>query len=108
MEEYEREKDKQETDLDNLKERVLLLEKENRTLRMQRHDKKQAYEERVMDDMFNKPELNPNLAFQNFIQTAVKDFTLFENRLNEDFDKHFDKLKSSSTEFEIKPKIGAI
>ena len=65
----------------------MLTEKQNWGLRLEREAKKEAYEERVIDDIVNKPQM-PNLAFRNFIETAVKDFTMFENRLDENFHKH--------------------
>ena len=46
--------------------------------------------------------MNPKLTFENFIDVAIKDYSLFKNRLGEDCIKYLDKLYKDSSEFEIK------
>ena len=54
--------------------------------------------------VFGATSSNPNIAFENFIQTAIKDFTLFKGRLNEDNLKFLEKVHDESVSFDIKPK----
>ena len=55
-----------------------------------------------------KSEKESNLSFINFIQTAEKDFTLYNQRLNSDFDKYKDKLKEETTTYKLKTKANSM
>ena len=45
---------------------------------------------------------NPKLVFDNFIDTAIKDYSLFKDRLGEDCLKYVDKLYKDSSSFDFK------
>ena len=104
LNEYEASKEDQESKIDQLMKEIMEVEKENQQLEDQRNQKRAAYEERVAEEEFNQPGLSPNLAFKNFIGTASKDFTLFKNRLGEDFFKFTEKL--TSEQLNMKGKVG--
>ena len=74
-------------------------------LKMQRENKKQAYDERVLDDIFNGQPQNMNLPFHNFIKTAQKDFELYVNQKLEDtFSKYQEKIMEEAEKFDVKTK----
>ena len=101
--EFERCKENQETVIDELKEKLMFLEKRNESLKLERARRTKDYEERLNEEKV-KSEKDSTLAFMNFIQTAEKDFTLFCSRLNKDFGKYKDKLKDEATTYQLKTK----
>lgn len=103
LNEFERCKESQETVIDELKEKLMFLEKRNDKLKNERAKRTKDYEERLNEEKL-KSEKESTLAFMNFIQTAEKDFTLFCQRLNKDFSKYKDKLKDEATTYELKTK----
>ena len=103
LNEFERCKESQETVIDELKEKIMFLEKRNENLKNDRVRKMKDYEERLNEEKL-KSEKESTLAFMNFIQTAEKDFTLFSQRLTKDFSKYKDKLKDEAQTYELKTK----
>ena len=103
LNEFERCKESQETVIDELKEKIMFLEKRNENLKNEKVRKMRDYEERLNEEKL-KSEKESTLAFMNFIQTAEKDFTLFSQRLNKDFSKYKDKLKDEAQTYELKTK----
>lgn len=103
LEEFERCKESQETVIDELKEKLMFLEKRNENLKSERVRRTKDYEERLNEEKV-KSEKESTLAFMNFIQTAEKDFTLFSQRLNKDFGKYKDKLKDEAATYQLKTK----
>jgi septal ring factor EnvC (AmiA/AmiB activator) len=103
LNEFERCKDSQETVIDDLKEKLMFLEKRNENLKEERSRRTKDYEERLNLEKV-KSEKESTLAFMNFIQTAEKDFTLFCSRLNKDFSKYKDKLKDEASTYQLKTK----
>jgi septal ring factor EnvC (AmiA/AmiB activator) len=103
LEEFERCKDSQETVIDELKEKLMFLEKRNENLKNERNKRTKEYEERLNQEKL-KSEKDSTLAFMNFIQTAEKDFTLFCSRLNKDFSKYKEKLKDEASTYQLKTK----
>jgi hypothetical protein len=101
--EFERCKDTQETCIDELKEKLMFLEKRNENLKNQRTRRTKDYEERLNEEKI-KSEKDSTLAFMNFIQTAEKDFTLYSQRLNKDFTKYKDQIKDETTTYQLKTK----
>ena len=45
---------------------------------------------------------NPKLTFENFVDTAIKDYSLFKTRIGEDSMKYLNNLYQDSGCFEIK------
>ena len=71
LSEFERCKESQETVIDELKEKIMFLEKRNETLKNEKIKKMKDYEERLNEEKL-KSEKTSTLAFVNFIQTAEK------------------------------------
>ena len=103
LSEFERCKESQETVIDELKEKLMYVEKKNESLKYERARRTKDYEERLNEEKL-KSEKESTLAFMNFIQTAEKDFTLFSQRLNKDFTKYKEKLKDEAVTYELKTK----
>lgn len=101
--EFDRCKESQESVIDDLKERLMFLEKHNEALKEERARKMKDYEERLNIEKLNS-EKDSSLAFLNFIQTAEKDFSLFCNRLNTDFSKYQNKIKDEVNTYKLKTK----
>ncbi|CAI2372472.1 unnamed protein product [Moneuplotes crassus] len=107
LEEFDRCKDTQESVIDELKEKLMFLEKKNENLKEQRARKTKDYEERLNEEKL-KSEKESNLSFINFIQTAEKDFTLYNQRLNTDFEKYKENLKKETTTYKLKTKANSM
>lgn len=101
--EFEKCKEAQEACIDDLKDRLMFLEKRNADLKEDRAKKVKDYEDRLNIEKLNS-EKESTLGFMNFIQTAEKDFTLFCQRLNTDFAKYKDKLKDEVVTYKLKTK----
>ena len=88
--------------MSQIKENLMNLEKENKELWLLRIERKSKYEEWVRDEMVNGAvSLNPKITFENFVETAIKDYSLFQNRLGEDSGKYLEKLYHDSCEFKL-------
>lgn len=107
LQEFKRCKESQETVIDELKEKLMFLEKKNENLKTERVKRTKDYEERLNEEKM-KSEKESNLAFINFIQTAEKDFTLYSQRLTNDFNKYKDKLKEETTTYQLKTKANSM
>lgn len=105
--EFDRCKNTQESAIDELKEKLMFLEKRNENLKIERERRTKDYEERLNEEKL-KSEKESNLAFINFIQTAEKDFTLYNQRLDLDFSKYKDKLKEETTTYQLKTKANSM
>ena len=103
LDEFERCKEQQEAAIDELKEKLMFLEKRNENLKEERARKMKDYEDRLNIEKLNSKK-ESTLAFMNFIQTAEKDFTLFCQRLNSDFSKYKDKVKDEVMTYKLKTK----
>ena len=99
--EYERCKESQEAAIDELKQKLYLLQQQNETLIDEKARKSQDYDNRLCIEKHNS-EKEATLGFMNFIQTAEKDFNLLCQRLNSDFSKYNDKVNDEAVTYQLK------
>lgn len=100
---YERCKKSQEAIIQDLKDRLMVLEKRNEKLREARGTRKvmSNLEKKMHNDSASNKTDFP-LVFMNFIQTAEDNFALFFHRMNKDFSKYKDNLKDELATYKLK------
>lgn len=107
LQEFDVTKDSQEKNIDELKERLMLVERDNDNLQERRKAKSKNYENK-MEEQHDKLKRDSRASYINFMKTAEKDFTLFNSRLSQDFGKYREKLKEEVNTYDLKSKANLI